>query len=192
MRNEILKKSLKLTGVTPIMFDPFYGQEEIPPEKKFYFAKDDKTLVLPNGNILGFLSSQKVHSCLRLFAKSTEWQIRTNEIAGCVSITPAEIPFRGEDGKPLEFSEWNSGQIWLDTRMVSPNKQVKMMVSRPVLDLPWSLEFELSVFVTEFITMDRMMDWFRRGGFQVGLCAHRPLFGRFKVEEKNHRRNNLS
>jgi len=183
MRNEILKKKLRLEGATPIMFDPFYGQEEIPPEKKFYFAKDGKTLVLPNGNILGFLSSQKVHSCLRLFSKSTEWQIRTNEIAGCVSITPDEIPFKDDAGMPLRFGGWSNGQIRLDTRMVSPNKQVKMLVSRPVLNIPWSLEFEISVFVTDFITMERMMDWFKRGGFQVGLCAHRPLFGRFLVEE---------
>ena len=178
--NKILTRKLKLNGVTPIMFDPFKGQEDIPVEKKFYLAKDGKTVVLPNSNILGFLNSQKVHSCLRLFSSNKEWQIRSNEIKGCVAITPAELVFI-DNGDPIQFTGW-SEKIFVDTRMAYPNKNVRMMVSRPVLDLPWYLEFNLHINTTEFITEERILDWFNRGGFQVGLCAHRPLFGRFETE----------
>jgi len=59
-------------------------------EKKLYFGKDGQTLILPSSNIIGFLSSQKGHSCLRLYVKSTEWTTRSNEIRGCVSVMPSK------------------------------------------------------------------------------------------------------
>lgn len=177
---KILTKKLRLNGVTPIMLDPFLGQEEIPVEQKFYFGDDGKTLILPNSNILGFLNSQKVHSCLRLFVKSTEYQIRSNEIKGCIAILPAQIPFMNHR-KPIQFTGWND-KIIVDRRMTYPNKKTRLMTSRPVINLPWSLEFDLAINPTDFITEDRILDWFNRGGFQVGLGAHRPLFGRFNAE----------
>ena len=181
MKNDSTKK-LRLIGVTPIMFDPFYGQEKIPVEEKFYFGNDGQTLVLPNANILGFLNSQKVHSCVRLYLKSTEWATRSNEIAGCVSILPAEIVFKDDKGKPIKFSGWNE-KIAIDKRMVFPNKKVRDIACRPTMEPPWNLELEVSIFETEFITFNRILDWFDRGGFQVGIGAYRPLFGRFRVED---------
>jgi len=179
MKN-ILTKRLKLNGVTPIMFDAFRGQEETPVEKKFYLARDGETLIFPNSNILGFLNSQKVHSCLRIFWSNKEWQIRSNEIKGCVAITPSEVVFK-DGNKPIKFKDWND-KISIDTRMAFPSKTARVMAIRPVLSLPWSLEFDVSINPTEFITEERIIDWFMRGGFQVGFGANRPLFGRFDTE----------
>ena len=32
-----------------------------------------------------------------------------------------------------------------------------------------------------FVTVERLEDWFRDGGTQVGLGAFRPFYGRFEV-----------
>jgi len=181
MSNRIAKKKIKLNGLTPIMFDPFYGQEQRPVEKKLYFGKDGQTLILPSSNIIGFLSSQKGHSCLRLYVKSTEWTTRSNEIRGCVSVMPSEIEFKAH-GEPVKFTgEWTK-QLTVDKRMVQPNKKVRDIAYRPVLDIPWLLEFEIAIYQTEFVSEDRILGWFIDGGFQVGLGANRPLFGRFETE----------
>jgi len=59
---------------------------------------------------------------------------------------------------------------------------VRDIAYRPVLDIPWLLEFEIAIYQTEFVSEDRILGWFVDGGFQVGIGANRPLFGRFETE----------
>jgi hypothetical protein len=146
-----------------------------------YFDKSGKFLVLPASNIVGFLTSKSSHSCLRVFTSNKEWKTRGPEITGNVAVDPLLVPFTA-NGKPVEFSgEWND-QIYLDERMARPSSTARVIAKRPVLDIPWELEFTMFVNETEFVTVDRIKDWFVRGGVSVGIGAYRPMFGRFEVQ----------
>jgi len=171
--------SVILNGLSPLMFDAFRGQEEIPPERKIYLAKDGRSVILPASNIVGFLTTKKTVSCLRAFTNSKDWKIKGPEIIGSVSVDPISIPFT-DGGEPIVFDDWDD-KIYLDERMAMPSTTARVIARRPVMELPWELDFTLHICETEFVTEERMRDWFERGGLMVGLCAYRPLFGRFEV-----------
>ena len=175
------KLRVHLTGLTPIMLDAFRGQEEIPPEQKMYYAPDKTTLILPDSNILGFLTSKSSHSCLRVFSDSKGWKTRSPEMAGNIYVSPIDIPFLA-DGNPITFSGKFNKQVYLDERMAVPSGTARVMARRPVITLPWSLEFTLTINETKFVTESRIKDWFVRGGMSVGLGAYRPKFGRFEAK----------
>jgi len=173
--------NVTLTGLSPIMFDAFRGQEELPPEKKLYLAPDKTTLILPASNIVGFLTSRSSHSCLRVFTSNKDWRTRGPEVIGNVAVDPVNIKFLNDE-EPVTFSnEWNE-KIYIDERMARPSDTARVIARRPVLDLPWLLKFRLLINPTEFVTVERIKDWFVRGGISVGIGAYRPMFGRFEAD----------
>lgn len=177
----LTKIQVMLTGLTPIMFDAFRGQEELPPEKKLYLNPDGKTVILPASNIVGFLTSKSSHSCLRVFADSKDWKTRGPEIVGNISVDPLRIPLLNDD-HPITFDGKWSDKIYLDERMARPSATARVIARRPVIDIPWKAEFNLTINPTEYVTVSRVKDWFVRGGISVGIGAYRPMFGRFEVE----------
>lgn len=174
------KIHITLNGLTPIMFDAFRGQEELPPEKKLYLSPDGKTVILPASNIVGFLTSKSSHSCLRVFADSKDWKTRSPEIVGNIQVDPVRIPLLNDD-HPIAFDGKWSEKIYLDERMARPSATARVIARRPVVDTPWKMEFDLTVNPTEYVTVSRIKDWFVRGGISVGIGAYRPMFGRFEV-----------
>jgi hypothetical protein len=164
------------------MFDQFKGQESLPPEQKLYLSAGTQNVILPSSNMEGFLASKSPPtSCLRAFVSNKEWNQIHGEIRGNVSILETEIPFTA-DGKPVVFDSWN-GQIIKDERMARPSKTARVMATRPVLRLPWELEFTMVILENETVKEAKLKDWFVRGGYSVGLCANRPTFGKFEVTE---------
>lgn len=124
-----------------------------------------------------------------MFVNSKEWKTLSPVIRGCISVQPAYIPFQNgkeheESNVKLEVAEdLNKSPFYIDTRMARPNPKVRVNVSRPVLDLPWSLKFNISIYENEYFSISKAEDWFNRGGIFVGLCAYRPTFGSFEVVE---------
>ena len=172
--------NVTLNGLTPIMLDAFRGQEELPPEQKLYYAPDKKTLILPASNIVGFLTSKSSHSCLRVFTSNKDWKTRGPEMVGNVAVSPVNIPFLNDE-KTIEFDGKFNEKVYLDESMARPSNTARVIARRPVINLPWILEFELTVNETEFVTVARIKDWFTRGGISVGIGAWRPLYGRFEA-----------
>lgn len=107
--------------------------------------------------------------------------MRTAELQGNVAVSPVEIVFTDEDGDIQFDGEW-SDRLYIDERMARPSDTARVIARRPVLELPWNLQFELAFNETEFISEDLLKDWFDRGGLSVGLGAYRPMFGRFVLE----------
>lgn len=173
--------SVSLRGLTPIMFDAFRGQEELPVERKLYIARSDqKSLILPASNIVGFLASRSSVSCLRAFVNNRDWRVRTAELQGNVAVSPAEIKFT-DGNRSIEFDGSWTDALYIDERMARPSDTARVIARRPVLEPPWQLDFELTLNETEFISEDLLRDWFERGGLSVGIGAYRPMFGRFEV-----------
>lgn len=174
---------VQLSSLSPIMFNAFRGQEEIPPERKLHLSSEDgKTVVLPVSYIMGFLTATIVgRSCLNTFVEAKERGEKKAEVLARVAAGPVEIPLT-ENGKPIMFSGWE-GKVYLDEQPAQASKTARVIARRPVVRAPWRADFEL--FVNEeqggFVTVERLEDWFRDGGTQVGLGAFRPFYGRFEV-----------
>ena len=118
---------------------------------------------------------------MKVFANNKEWRIRGPEIIGNVAVDPIRIKFLDENGEPVLFDGKWSEKIYVDERMARPSDTARVIARRPVLDLPWTLKFELFINQTEFVTTARVRDWFVRGGISVGIGAYRPMFGRFEA-----------
>lgn len=172
---------VQLSSLSPIMFNAFRGQEDIPPERKLHLSSEDgKTLILPVSYIMGFLTATTVgRSCLNTFVKSTERKNVKGELLASIAVGPVEIPLT-DNGAPIVFEGWN-GKIYVDSQPAQPSATSRVIAVRPVVRHPWQAAFELYINEAKFVTVERMETWFRDGGTQVGLGAFRPFYGRFEV-----------
>jgi len=171
---------VQLNSLSPLMFNTFRGQEEIPPEKKLTLARNGTTLILPASNIMGFLTSTLVgRSCINTFVPPKERPEKKADVLASVAIKETEIPILS-DGKTIEFTGFND-KVYIDQRAAQASKTARVIASRPVVAEPWSVKFTLLVNPSEYVTIARLEDWFRDGGTAVGLGAFRPFFGKFDV-----------
>ena len=53
---------------------------------------------------------------------------------------------------------------------------------RPVMNLPWFLNFRITLIKNGIITAEKIHEWTEVGGVRVGLGTYRPRYGRFFVE----------
>ena len=174
------KFRVQLSSLTPLMGNPFRGQEEIPPERKLNLARDGETLILPASNIMGFLSSKMVgRSCINTFVPPKERPDRLAEVLASVIVSPVEIPITA-NWKPIKFTGWNE-KVYVDERAAQASKTARVIARRPVIATPWEVEFEIVLNETKFLDEDRLHRWFVEGGVMVGIGAFRPFFGRFEV-----------
>jgi hypothetical protein len=172
--------SVQSSSLNDLMSNAFRGQEEIPPERKLHLGRDGKTLILPAANIMGFLTSTLVgRSCVNTFVPPKERPNVKAEVLASVAIRETEIPILA-DGKPILFSGFND-KVYVDERPAQASKTSRDIVRRPVVRMPWQVNFTLLLNETEYVTEARMHDWFVQGGIMVGLGAFRPFFGKFEV-----------
>ena len=172
---------VRLSSLSPIMFNAFRGQEEIPPERKLYVSSSDgKTVILPASYIMGFLTATTVgRSCLNTFVPTKERSEKRGELLSSIASSPVEMPFTS-DGKPIVFEGWND-RIYLSEMGAQASKTARVIARRPVVRDPWEIEFDLFINETKYVTAERMENWFKDGGTRVGMGAFRPFFGRFEV-----------
>lgn len=171
---------VRLSGLSPWMWNAFRGQEVIPPERKLHLGSDGKTLILPAANIMGFLTSTLVgRSCVNTFVPPKERPNIKAEVLASIALMETEIPILSE-GKTLVFTGFND-KVYVDERPAQASKTSRDIVRRPVIRLPWEVRFHLLINETDYVTEARMHDWFIQGGIVVGLGAFRPFFGKFEV-----------
>jgi len=183
---ETQKISVKLSGLSDIMFDPFidHSKEERPPEQKLYLYGENK-LVLPAENIIAFLWGESPQGCARKF-EGKAGKNYTSIGLGHVNVDPVIIPFT-DNGKEIKFTGFDNGKLWIHEG--SPRtKQGTLSIKqprkkRPVLTLPWELSFTISYIKNNLIDDNKLYNWFVAGGLQIALGTYRPRFGRFEVSE---------
>jgi len=171
-----------------IMFDQFFdhSKEPRPAEQKFYIQGKNQ-LVFPSLNIMAFLFNQKGNSCVTKF----EGKKRGDYISmgfSHISISPQFIPFKGKDQKPIFFTDFDDGKFYVfrsapTTKLPGGGIIKQEAKPRPVLKMPWSLEFEINLYKNPLINSTKLQNWFEAGGLLIGLGTYRPLFGRFMIKK---------
>lgn len=199
---------VRLEGAKEIMFDripPSLDQKELDaweahPERKLYLAPDVKrinVLVFPALNIYSFLAAQKGQSCVNVWGpqgpkNAQKRRELSANIEAFVSIEPAEIPFQ-RAGKCIAFTAFGqktrrdeAAGLYLRTMAPRVDKgrvSIPVIKTRPILELPWSLEFQIIILPNAaHVDAAELQGFFELGGETIAFGAHRPRFGGFKVE----------
>lgn len=180
-------------SLADILFDQFFdhSKEPRPPEQKLYLGKKNQ-IMFPSLNVMAFLFNQKGNSCVTKF----EGKKRGDYISmgfSHVFINPQMIPFRGKDEKPVFFTDFDNGPFYIvraapTTKMPGGGFIKQEAKPRPALKMPWTLEFQITLYKNLLINDVKLRNWFEMGGLLIGLGTYRPLFGRFRIktwEKKN-------
>ena len=185
----VVTRRVLLVGTKPIMFDRYAGdnQTKLEPWQKLYFRPgDSKVIGLPAANIVSFLSAHNTNSAPKRLRDARQFKKICNE---CLSFTEIEedfIPFL-RDGKELSFgkldkndeSDPNTG-IFVHHSVARLEKGIPNPKARPVLPLPWALEFHMKLWPSN-IKEQEIQNLFEEGGRAIGLGTYRGLFGKFIV-----------
>jgi len=174
--------SVRLGGIRPIMFDRYVSMTgtEVPVEQKFYL--DGKKIVFPSTNIVAFLTADLTESATkRLMGR--QWRAVAKAALSFVLIEPDLIPIT-RDGKQLTLDNSN----WYEHRAVARVKKSGGLIVpseklRPVIPLPWEMEFKIRLFENDKINETILRRIFAEGGITVGLGTYRGLFGKFEIEK---------
>jgi hypothetical protein len=177
---EKITRKVTLAGLRPIMFDRYSGsmKEQLAPQDKVYRSSmNPKNLILPSVNIQSFLSAQNTESApQRIIGRG--WKAVAKAALTFVEINPMEIPIMQND-IPATIDN-----IVIDHRKAIIKKGQLSIPSdkeRPVLDMPWSINFELTLYKNPDLNENILRRLFDDGGIQIGLGTFRGVFGKFEV-----------
>jgi len=179
---------VQCSGIVGLLEDRFIDMsaDERPPEQKLYLNAE-KQLIFPSENIISFLYSEK-DGCAKRFEEK-KWKNYVKEGMACTSILP-EFPTINRNGQPIQFVEFqneydDSAFIRVLHHKATIKKGSASIPSpkiRPMIEIPWGIEFEITIFDNALIDLQKIKNWFIKGGTKIGFGTYRPRFGRFMVE----------
>ena len=181
----IKQVTVTLDGLADIMFDRFIRQEKDtrPAEQKLYLDEGNR-IVCPAENLWTFMFGDNPPGCARSFEGKKGREFARIGQAHIV-INPALVPFQ-RDGQDIVFKDFDDTGIAITrfsprTKMSGGGSIKQDVKERPLLKLPWSLTFQISIVENALVDETRVLNWFQQGGIMIGLGTYRPRFGRFTV-----------
>lgn len=185
---DVTERIITLNGFSPLMFDRYAGDNktQLPVEAKMYYMPDGKTLCIPAMNIMSFLCAKNTTSVAKIIGGKS-WGRICDSTLSYVSIAPNQIPIL-RDGKPIVFTGFidgvdSSAKISVHRSVARLAKGIPNPKERPLLDLPWSVVFNLTIFKNDEVDETYLQTAFVRGGMALGLGTFRGVFGKFQVTE---------
>jgi len=182
---------VKCTGIVGLLMDRFVDMsaDERPPDQKLYLDGKNQ-LIFPSENILSFLYGQE-GGCARRF-EGKKWLEYSKQVMAYTSILP-EFPTINRNGKAIKFNEFkNEFDEEAHIRVLHHKailKKGKLSIpspkARPMIEPPWEIEFEITIADNSLISIEKIKNWFVRGGIEISFGTYRPRFGRFMVAFKD-------
>lgn len=193
-RVDTIERTVVLKGLSDLMFDRYPGDNDTKLEwhQKVYLRPGSSQLVIPSTNISSFLSSHNTNSAPKRLRDSRKYKKVAN---ACLSFTmiaapdgSRHIPILGADMQPVELGvpgddvDEKSG-LYLHRSVARLDKGIPNPKERPVLPMPWSLRFTITIFQNKEIKEQEIRNLFVEGGIAIGLGTYRGVFGKFTVEQ---------
>jgi hypothetical protein len=186
---DIIKRSVKLCGITDLMFDRYAGDNDtkLEPWQKLYFQPgDSKVIGIPAANIMSFLSAHNTNSAPKRLRDKRKFKDICNACLSYVSITPMFIPLT-RDNKPIAFDRFvddvdQKTGIYLHRSVARLDKGIPNPKIRPVLPVPWELSFNFTMMPNQEIQEQEIINLIEEGGQAIGLGTFRGVFGKFIIE----------
>lgn len=188
-QQDTVNRSVRVVGTKDIMFDRYAGDNDtkLEPWQKLYLeVGNSKVIGLPAGNIQSSLTAHNTNSFPKRLLDKRKFKDFCNACLSFVEISPNFIPFK-RDGKPIVFGRFEgdvdpSSGCYIHRSVARLDKGIPNPKVRPVLPLPWTLEFKLTILPNTEFQEDQLMNLFEAGGRAVGFGTFRGLFGKFVVE----------
>jgi hypothetical protein len=185
---EVLKRSVKIRGLTDIMFDRYPGDNDtlLEPWQKLYLGGEaGQTICLPSANIMSFLSAQNTDSAPKRLLDARKYKAFALACGSFVTIGPRMIPFL-RDGKPIEFGRLEGDQdktsgVYIHRAVARLERGVTNPKVRPTLPMPWELHFNLTLLPNKQIQEQQLMNVFTEGLICLGLGTFRGQYGKAEV-----------
>lgn len=191
---DLVVRAVTIDGMAPLMFDRYAGDNDtqLSPSQKLYYDVDGRTLVIPSMNIMSFLSAKNTDSAPKRLIDSRKYKKFTEACASFVQIEAlgdeySENLVLMRDGKPIVFDKFNdqevceSSGVFIHRAVARLEKGIPNPKIRPVLELPWSLSFRLTLLPNDQIQEQQLKNVFEKGGIAVGLGTWRGRFGKFTL-----------
>ena len=176
--NNLMTIKCQLTGLRPMMFDKYAGDNstQLPVAEKMYLD-DQHRLTIPAINLFSLLCAENTKSVCRQFFGKTGKTIALG-IASYVGIDPFDIPILDDKG-PIVFTGFNA-QISVHKAVARVKNGIPNPKERPVLALPWRIEFTVTYQENKYATLENLRQALTMGGV-LGLGTFRPFFGRYEL-----------
>lgn len=193
-RLNVVTRRVKVRGLTPIMFDRYAGDNQTRLEwhQKIYLKAGTNKLSLPALNIVSFFTAHNTNSAPKRLRDKRVYKGICNAILSFVSISGADgdtenIQFT-RDGKPIDVGTFNDRKddvsgIYLHRAVARLDKGIPNPKERPVLPLPWALEFDLTIYPNKEVKEQEIKNLLAEGGMAIGLGTFRGVFGKFVIEQ---------
>ena len=133
---------------------------------------------MPALNILSFLGAENTESAAKKLG-GRGWRTLAGAVKSFVDVDPMEINFKSNN-KNITIE---SNQIKILSHVARLAKGIPNPKERPVISLPWSLEFNLTLWDNPDLNEDTLRKLFDDGGISIGLGTYRGVYGKFKVKK---------
>jgi hypothetical protein len=186
---DIVKRKVRLCGTTEIMFDRYAGDNDtkLEPKQKLYLSPiDSVTIGFPAINIMSLLSAHNTNSAPKRLRDKRRYKDIANACLSYVTIGPVFLPF-SRDGQPIKFGSFGTNEkdpvsgIYVHRAVARLDKGIPNPKIRPVLPLPWELEFDFELFPNREIKEQEIVNLMEEAGRAIGIGTFRGVFGKFRV-----------
>lgn len=181
-------RKVRLVGLREAMFDRYAGdnQTALDVAQKFYRRGDE--VVLPTENLRSFLCATNTTSAPKRLLDSRQYRDVCASFACFVDIEPNDvIPFLRK-GKPVLFGAFDAdgrdpkSGMYVDRRVARLKDGIPNPKVRPVLPLPWELEFKITLRKNNEVNEDMLKRIISDGGLTLGIGTYRGTYGKFEID----------
>lgn len=189
-----IKRTVCLKGMAPVMFDRYPGDNSTQLDwwQKVYQAPGSNIVSLPTMNIVSLLSSHNTNSAPKRLRDKRKYKDIANACLSFVMIESKDdsqfIHFL-RDGKPITMGSISQEDrdkvsgIYLHTAVARLDKGIPNPKRRPVLPLPWSLEFCLTILPNREIKEQEVRNLIAEAGMAIGIGTFRGVFGKYVIDK---------
>jgi hypothetical protein len=193
-RLDPVTRSIVLRGITPIMFDRYAGDNQTRLEwnQKIYLKPGSNQLCIPTLNIVSFFTAHNTNSAPKRLRDKRIYKSVSNAILSFVTITgndgDAESIVFTRDGKPITVGTFSDREdktsgLYLHRAVARLDKGIPNPKERPVLPLPWSIGFKITIYPNKEIKEQEIKNLLAEGGMAIGLGTFRGVFGKFVIDK---------
>lgn len=174
----------KLTGIRPIMFDRYGGDNKTKLDDldKMY-CDEHGTCGIPVLNVFSLLSAENTPSVAKRFYGKQGRDVAQGVKSFCniESVEGTDLmfaPIMDENGKAYIVSD---ARIKIMNHVARLPKGIPNPKSRPMIPNGWSVSFRFELQPNELLNEATLRKMISQGGI-LGLGTFRPIFGRYKVD----------
>lgn len=188
-QTEITERKVRLCGTKPIMFDRYAGDNDTklePWQKLYLLPGESKVIGLPTANIMSFLTAHNTNSAPKRLRDKRKYKDICNACLSFVEIVEEFVPLL-RAGKPIVFGKFDGdvdvkSGAYIHRSVARLDKGIPNPKVRPVVPLPWNIEFTLRLSPNREIKEQEIINLFDEGGRAIGLGTFRGLYGKFIIE----------